>query len=101
MPKLFNRIIQIINNLKGIKKLPRVKEEVSNNKIAKVKPVLQILRRIVAAQMEHHRQVQHHLIAHHPIAHHLIALQATPHLLIQLNKTQQHQLLQVIDFYKM
>ena len=75
-----NRLIQLQNNLKGLNKLPRIKEELSNSKIPKVKAVLLILR-IVAVLLIH--QTVAVLLILRVVA---VQIQATLHLPTQPNK---------------
>ena len=88
-----SRLIQLQNNLKGLNKLPRIKEELSNSKIPKVKAVLLILR-IVAVLLIH--QTVAVLLIHQTAAVLLILqvvavqIQATLHLPTQPNKIKPH-----------
>ena len=79
-----SRLIQLQNNLKGLNKLPRIKEELSNSKIPKVKAVLLILR-IVAVLLIH--QTVAVLLILRVVA---VQIQATLHLPTQPNKIKPH-----------
>ncbi len=88
---VISRLIQLQNNLKGLNKLPRIKEELSNSKIAKIKAALQkvavqiavlLILRIVAVLLI--LQIVAVLLILQIVA---VQIQATLHLPTQPNKT--------------